>query len=79
MAKYKLNDEIAWNMFDGNIMAGRVTWIGFDSVDVQRVDGGCVRIPDSKESWIADGCDVEAACEFYTKESSIDSQWYETI
>ncbi len=65
MARFKLNDKIAWRMFDGNIMAGTVTFLGFSSVDVQRVDGGLCSIKDTKEAWLADPDDILTACDFF--------------
>ena len=65
MSSYKLGDKIGWYMFDGSIMCGTVTYLGFSSIDVQRIDGGLCFIKDTKESWLADYADMEQAIGFF--------------
>ncbi len=65
MARFNVGDKIAWDMLDGNVMCGIVQYLGFSSVDIQRVDGGYCTIRDSKPAWIASDIDIEKAIEFF--------------
>lgn len=40
--------KVAWTMQDGNTMAGAITFLGFDTYLVRRVDGGTCELPQAK-------------------------------
>ena len=37
-------DDVAWTMNDGHTMAGTVTFVGYDTLHVTRVDGSACEI-----------------------------------
>lgn len=70
MAKYRVGDQVAWKMGDGNTMAGQITFVGYNQYEVKRVDGGIVT---AKESVLrpATSSDMQAAIAFYTKSKAV--------
>lgn len=67
MTIYKVGEKVAWDMIDENVMAGTVTFVGFTSYNVTRVDGGSCTLP-FFATRKATPEDVLAACDFYTKD-----------
>lgn len=61
---FKIDDKVAWSMLDGNIMAGTITDVCYDSAYVKRVDGTLCRVSISKLCR-ANAGDTLAACEFF--------------
>lgn len=61
-----LRTNVAWTMFDGNTMAGVVTFVGLDTFLVRRVDGGMCEVAKSL-THPASSNEVLAACRFFTR------------
>lgn len=66
MDKFKVGDKVAWNMPDGNVMAGDIYFDGFSNYDIKRVDGGVCSI-DKNRVRKATPEDVLAAVAFFGK------------
>lgn len=64
MNSFKVGDKVAWNMIDGNVMAGEVYFIGYDNYNIKRVDGGVCTIHKSRVR-AATPEDVLAAVAFF--------------
>lgn len=56
--------QIAWNMLDNNTMSGVITFVGFDTFLVRRVDGGTCELPKT-EARKATSNEILAACRFF--------------
>lgn len=65
-AKFKVGDQVAWKIGDGNTMAGKVVYVGFSDYSIKRVDGGEVIVKES-ELKPASSADMQAAINFYKK------------
>ena len=55
---------VAWTMLDGNVMAGRVEYEGYDTCNVHRVDGSLVTVKTDRLRPATES-DVNAAIRFY--------------
>lgn len=65
MSNFKVGDQIAWTMTDGNAMTGHILYKGFHGrLDVRRVDGGSVVLSASQVR-PATPEDVAASIAFY--------------
>lgn len=63
---FTAGDKVAWTMNDGHVMAGDVTFVGYVSYLVRRVDGSQCEVAMDK-CRKATPEDVLGACDFFTK------------
>lgn len=63
---FTTGDKVAWTMGDGHVMAGDVTFVGYVSYLVRRVDGSQCEVAMDK-CRKATPEDVLGACDFFTK------------
>jgi hypothetical protein len=62
--RYKAGDTIAWEMLDGHVMAGQVTFVGYSTYVIRRVDGSQCEVAMDK-CRLATPDDVLGACDFF--------------
>ena len=68
--EFKIGDRIAWELLDGNTMAGTITDKGFDTFSVTRVDGSPCRLnAHASNARKASPVEVLAACRFFERSS----------
>jgi len=60
-----LGDAVAWTMVDGATMAGTVVFVGYETLDVRRVDGTICRVGLDLTIWKATPDNVLDASEFF--------------
>lgn len=61
---FTAGDKVAWEMQDGHVMAGDVTFVGYTSYVIRRVDGSQCEVRMGK-CRAATYEDVMGACEFF--------------
>ena len=61
---FTAGDKVAWTMRDGHVMAGDVTFVGYETYLIRRVDGSQCEAKKSK-CRKATPEDVLGACDFF--------------
>ncbi len=64
---YAVGSKVTWLMFDGHVMCGDITFIGYETYMLRRVDGSQVQLNKDKILRLASYEDVMAACDFFTQ------------
>lgn len=71
--QYKAGDTVAWTMGDGHVMAGQVTFVGYSSYLLKRVDGSQCEVAMEK-CHLAAPDEILEACDFFQQDLRIQSR-----